>query len=574
MDKGKNQPQYIFTIAGLLFGLICIYFSSFSTISNKDAFSYHTISSAINSKETVYYNSINFYSNSLRISLLSPSDIYFYIPLVGIFIGILLLVRNYFNKPNITICSSWKTIYIITPSICLISAGNPLGIAILAITIFNFLALYFQFFKKKNLTLILAINILGVITTIHWYITSIILSYFLAMTLKKELDARFYFCLTVTLTVLIFLSFPLPSTLDIPNNSAVLPPFEIASFPLPYFIGHNTPRAYINKPEILKLYTIPVLSLLALSLGYIHPTFKKIKTAQGKLSLIAIILSALIVLDLCLPYKFSVNLPLESLGRIIPPLYLGSTALYLIPLTFFLWFIVTFNTKVVRKLLVLSSIATFGFVFYHQNIHRASIDKAITTIKKLPNGYINFKNPVGYPILYLAKSNYSENLISQSKLKGRSDYRPLEKDEVKITTSHNQKDALTLLDNSSSTRWSPQKGGQSGDEYVQLEFLEPTPIKKIEFSVGNFVTDFPDELSVIYGDSCANSRGKGTYQHTFAPWFGSLTLSDKNLLSFGKREVFEMTFPNEGQNPINCLKIMQTGRRNFDWSIATIRIIK
>jgi hypothetical protein len=124
-----------------------------------------------------------------------------------------------------------------------------------------------------------------------------------------------------------------------------------------------------------------------------------------------------------------------------------------------------------------------------------------------------------------------------------------------------------VSDSDPRTRWSTQRGGQHGDERIEISFSKPTTVSGIELDTGTFTTDFPRGLTVVGTNGSSNP----TRCHAeFPSWQGSIARTPSGHPYFTGQHEVRIIFPEPCL--LTTLSLKQTGSAPFDWSIAEIRI--
>ena len=141
-----------------------------------------------------------------------------------------------------------------------------------------------------------------------------------------------------------------------------------------------------------------------------------------------------------------------------------------------------------------------------------------------------------------------------------------------VTVSHQTKKKVRKLlsDGKSETRWSPLRGAQYGDEWIQIEFPEATTMYGIELQPGRYFSDFPRGLS-IEGCNTKDTQRRFLIKK-ISDWQGGLALSPLGFPYYSGQHDVTVLFP--GAVSTACLRISQTAEDlNYDWSVAELRIL-
>lgn len=144
-----------------------------------------------------------------------------------------------------------------------------------------------------------------------------------------------------------------------------------------------------------------------------------------------------------------------------------------------------------------------------------------------------------------------------------------------LFASHRSKEKLRKLlsDGRTDTRWSPKRGAQYGDEWIEIHFPHATDLYGIEALPGKFFSDFPRGISVDLCDSADMKRMKKLTPVIRIPhWQGGIEMSPEGFPYYTGQHDVKVYFP--GVVRTQCLRLSQISESpNFDWSVAELRLL-
>ncbi len=127
-----------------------------------------------------------------------------------------------------------------------------------------------------------------------------------------------------------------------------------------------------------------------------------------------------------------------------------------------------------------------------------------------------------------------------------------------------------LMDGKPRSRWSPKKGKQEGNEWLEFTFPNPFQISGIELSPGEYSTDFPRALRIRAGQGTDCANAPVVFETN--SWQGALRYTKSGFPFFAGQDQVQIYFKN--QIELQCIKVEQTGRAPFDWSVSEVRFFR
>ncbi len=141
-----------------------------------------------------------------------------------------------------------------------------------------------------------------------------------------------------------------------------------------------------------------------------------------------------------------------------------------------------------------------------------------------------------------------------------------------VLTSHRNKEKLRKLlsDGKIETRWSPKRGAQYGDEWIEVHLPHLTSIYGIQAQTGKYFSDFPRGLAI---ESCNGGIDQPRTLALRIPlWQGGIEISAAGYPYYTGQHDVTVYLP----KPISaqCLRISQIAESpDFDWSVAELRLL-
>lgn len=339
-----------------------------------------------------------------------------------------------------------------------------------------------------------------------------------------------------------------------PPNARVVPDDGVAGNILP-LIGETTPIPYINRPYLKETFTPLALTLFALSLlTVIGRNFPR-----RFISLTAVALTTCLLLDTIPADPLSTLAPLETARRILPGLFpltlLSATCALSIVV---LW---TIMARSPARLLLAAACLLTGLN------HPGALNGLPEPFSAAHSGHPVMTSPS----LDLLREEGFETLAVLEK---RPDMIPVNIAEIDgtVTVSHQRKikSRKMLSDGRMETRWSPRRGAQYGDEWVQVNLPQPLEIRGVQALPGKFFSDFPRGLTI---SDCQEPAPAQPEIRVIPEWQGGLALTPSGYPYYTGQHDVNILF----RKPIvtSCIKISQTAEsEHYDWSIAELRLLR
>ncbi len=284
---------------------------------------------------------------------------------------------------------------------------------------------------------------------------------------------------------------------------------------------------------------------------------------------IALLLS-LIGLDIFLPEASRIIAPLDTIHRVIPGLHFYT----LLPITLAVALFATslsLARAADRDVITLSS-SLLIFIFIGGQKVTIAAPKHFTRYAELVSEGIPEKLLVSPSFAVFRDYPYIPNqeVVRKTKfVSSRAIYDSFSED-----TMPPEKRFHRLEDRNPHTRWTPRKGGQNGDEALLIHFKAPLVLHALRLDTGDFHSDFPRGLRILSMSKCdvthsgLPSSGEPLKELLEIPhWKGSLRYTENGLPYYGPQSDVTLYFE---PAQVQCLRIEQTGKAIYDWSIAEI----
>jgi hypothetical protein len=320
-------------------------------------------------------------------------------------------------------------------------------------------------------------------------------------------------------------------------------------------VGIDLPFSTIDRSTLKSNYNFLILPIAALLL--LIAAMSQLNPAAKKAWLCCAIGLSLVFFDLRLSENFAQIAPLQSLARLLPELNL-------IPLAPIVLSIILTGLILILMLTSLNSIigAFFGLAF------------GLIVVTSGPHSVLDAQTE-NLPIEWNnSPSRFVTTFFSPQVLKNANSnwkkFRP-KANSIKASSSNTAPVEVKLfIDRDKKTRWSPETGKQSGNEWLMLELSKPQKVIGIELQTGEFITDFPRGLRVKVADNCSDSELKTKVN--FPEWQGHPKFTENGFPYFSAQRDVTVFFSEEIE--ASCFRIEQTGKSNsFDWSVAEFRLI-
>lgn len=333
-------------------------------------------------------------------------------------------------------------------------------------------------------------------------------------------------------------------------------------------INEETPIPFINEALEKSLY-IPFTFILCLYIFIV--IFKSIKnktSEQFLLSLLILFLIISLILDIYLPPKFSSIMFISTIRRIIPSLFMFSVYPNFLFFLIFLFYI--FCIKYIRNFtffyLLNISLVIYILCFNIQN-PIAINKKALNFINKVKENKLFETNDFRKVLLSPSNAVYIQSGLQyytkKDILNNHILYKNLKYFNPTLESNYNKKDLKNILNKNPNERWTTKKGYQEKDEEVKIKFDKPYEIQGVIINVGNFITDFPEEIKITSCDGKTLYIGKN---------LGEIKETEDGIPYYASQEIIKAILKNK--ESVDCLKIINlTKHKDFEWSIAKIKIL-
>lgn len=369
----------------------------------------------------------------------------------------------------------------------------------------------------------------------------------------------------ISLPVLIGMkSIPFPDIIDYPSYAFVTPDDGLPGNILPLVTAApNIPfldHTYIN--SFLAFYCIALLALIFLNRGFL-------RGLGSERTLHVITLCSLLGVGAgLLPAKFSAILPLAVLERLLPHMLFVPIApvwVFLIYAALLLatWGSYAHSIRSRFSVLTISLCCLMATAVFHQFTN--NIDSKLQAFDSINQLSTEQRRHLASPSYHVIMA-YGLSSLSPETHEFVAAARFIDQ----IQTSHSPDLAQLMLDKKSKSRWSPGKGMQTGDEWIEIFFKEPLELNGVFLDTGDFKFDFPAAIRISTANDCTNnSEIKWSKVQELNPWPGRLNYTPKGYPFFGSQSEVAITFE---RTRAGCLRIEQTGVRPFDWSIAKLKL--
>lgn len=333
-----------------------------------------------------------------------------------------------------------------------------------------------------------------------------------------------------------------------PGTSRVVTDDGIAGFITP-LIGENTILPFLDRMRLKEVlqYPVTIFTLLAL-VGLLFMANQK--TAVWWLTALVTIG---LFFDVCVGESFSTLAPIGTLRRITPGMFpIGFTTIAIGFSAALLWLLLSESTL---RLLFIPLI----FVMF-----------SLTGVEQLPSASVlkDHEAVLASPSLAILKQ---EDIRILQRLSDRDKLKSISVLELNgnLSTSHRnkEKNLKALSDGRAESRWSPRRGAQYGDEWIEFHLPQPAKLAGIQLQLGKYFSDFPRGIAI---ESCRDKNY--TTIRRIKDWQGGLALSAENYPYYTGQHDVTVLFPKDEE--VTCLKISQIAESpNFDWSVAELRLL-
>lgn len=383
--------------------------------------------------------------------------------------------------------------------------------------------------------------------------------------LKIKFTSQIYFIFLI-ISFIYSLFIPAFIVPEYPEFAHVVPDDNLSGHLYPYF-GFAPSIPTLNR-EIIKSFGLifSFLFLFLYCLEILSICFRKCKLKFSDLFLPLILLSILL-LDSAPSEVVAHVMPLSSLSRLIPGLFLYPISLHIAFILLFLFFVQVLSQKTNVSIFLISLLvlAVSVYVDLARNlmIGRLKGQEVVQKDSNLLSPSLNLYRVFG---LELDKVLYNQNNLVKI---------PLSKFQPEVLVSRNIEDVSSLIDQDFNTTWSPTSGSQLGDEYLVIKFPKEVRAIGLGLRTDGRYSDFPRGLEIVKDCSdlsfLQEKKSKNNILFYSSNWQGPVRFTIGGFPYFGGQGDVELIFPNEFKT--DCLYIGQIGKSDhFDWSVSEIEL--
>ncbi|MCB0358043.1 MAG: hypothetical protein KDD44_00350 [Bdellovibrionales bacterium] len=293
---------------------------------------------------------------------------------------------------------------------------------------------------------------------------------------------------------------------------------------------------------------------------------------------------ALVIDTLCPPEIQSIG-PIASLSRLVPGglFYLPLTPIVFLLSLMFLGLAATLSDRSYWFVFVAAGVGAVGSSVMPGPLLRESIREraavAPFTSVERASGFERFASTdvsqhAGFSQRLLSPS-YAviwrrgiEVLVHPERFQ-RVDF--VHRDDVQLTVGPQGagRDPQMMNDGDEQTRWSFERGSQSGDEQIHVRFPSAVALDGVELSTGPFVTDFPRGIAIAADPQCNNQEREVFREPS---WLGPVKYTSDGYPFFATQNFVQVIFPKTVE--ARCFVVRQIGTSShYDWSVTEIRFL-
>jgi hypothetical protein len=343
-----------------------------------------------------------------------------------------------------------------------------------------------------------------------------------------------------------------------PPSARVVPDDGVAGIITP-LIGETSEIPYINRSEIKSALNKPILFLSCF--GLLLPLLAR--PSSRKILPITVILVTTLFLDILLPDSLAQIAPIKSMRRLLPGIFPLPLSLYLFALTLCLVFI-----DLLAKRFVLLTFMALLFIqaFFYGSFFPLSDTNTLSQNSLSASEKLILASPSSH-LIKIEGLDTIQRLLHLKEIETKT-VRELNGN---ITASHQKMKKLTkiLSDEKYETRWSPTRGAQYGDEWIQIDLPNRIAVEGIKLLTGKYFSDFPRGLEII---DCSTPETPQKKIKSIPNWQGGIEISSYGYPYYTAQHDVSIIFPQEVT--LNCLRINQIAENlHYDWSIAELRLL-
>ncbi|MCO6431937.1 MAG: hypothetical protein J5J00_13845 [Deltaproteobacteria bacterium] len=409
------------------------------------------------------------------------------------------------------------------------------------------------------------------------------------MRLEREAShkgAYYSACFAVLLlSTLALINVPAPAVPDYPPLSHVVPDDDLPGNIVP-LVGPVSVIPIIERAAEKSLYYGPAIWLAFLALPLL--ALRGPRRSEASLAGVAALMIAALIWDTLPPESISQIGPLQVIHRVVPKLFFLPSA----PMALAVSLLLVSLILVRRNLHLVLCIVLLPFV---TNLARLNWDGVrfspgavqtkgtplIDEISRLHvsgavdgGQYRELLQRIASPSYTLLRNEGVFTLIDRDFIRD-AHFVPCSEFNLSLQASHNSLNAYeAVCDARKSTRWSPGKGHQEGDEFIDIRFEDSPQLRGIELATGDFTSDFPRGVKVSCETVCAGNQNSPCFNtvREIPSYQGAIHYTSDGYPYYGGQNEVKIYF----KEPISCKKIRvsQIGVTNsFDWSIAALRFL-
>ena len=362
---------------------------------------------------------------------------------------------------------------------------------------------------------------------------------------------------------------------DYPLHAHLVPDDGVPGILRP-LVGPSLPLPVIDREALVSAYRVwAVIGLLCSMAGLAGQ--RSTRPGIRRIWLFSFVMFLSAVLDLMLSESFAQIAPLSALSRLVPYLFYVPLAPMVLALgVTTLWL---GSCRDTRPQYLLLCMLLLGLPCWNDSpALRAQAMQRLRDSLIATGDHLNWQSIFNSPSLALLRR--LDPLVLRTQLYAKdSKFTRLNAAEVRLTASDSLPQLGWLMDGRGKRhRWSPEKGRQSGNEWLHIRFETPRRLAGLELMTGEYPADFPRGVQVSYAEECTDSfrleDAGPRYQLLleYRSWQGEVLFTPSGLPFFGAQAQVPLFFPKAVR--AQCVLIQQTAQeQNFDWSVTEIRVL-
>ncbi|MCB0323424.1 MAG: hypothetical protein KDD69_07610, partial [Bdellovibrionales bacterium] len=144
--------------------------------------------------------------------------------------------------------------------------------------------------------------------------------------------------------------------------------------------------------------------------------------------------------------------------------------------------------------------------------------------------------------------------------------------ETRLQASSHLEALTNVLDQDRSTRWSSERGFQTGDEWLLIELPEARPVRGIALRAERFYTDYPRGLAIEISKACDSASAEFQAVARHPSWLGAIRYTDAGFPYYLPSHQVEVVFPESVS--ARCIRVLQIAQdRHYDWSVDSVELL-